>query len=195
MTLNIVTDPGRIDLPVPSSTAASCLIASLWNPPWSVTIHIIMMIIQEKRAMFILCMYVCVFILFICNCTCGHDCICISASAASLSACVCLCFSASVLMYAVITVCVSLAMLFYQRREERPVTIVMRGIYISYLAVNHFDLFPSCLIPKRQVCFCLCVWVHACICVFVSVWLCWLEFVSMNKSCVYACAHNWLVLK
>ncbi len=70
--------------------------------------------------------------------------------------------------------CVSLMMLFCQRREETPVTIVMRGIYISYLAVNHSDLLPSCLIPTRQVCVCQCVCVSVivliCICKYEHIW-------------------------
>lgn len=50
------------------------------------------------------------------------------------------------------SVWVLLMMLFCQRREKAPVTIVMRGIYISYLALNHSDLLFSCLFLTRQVC-------------------------------------------
>lgn len=81
--------------------------------------------------------------------------------------CVYLCLFAGVSGFAVTNVCVCLClmMLFCQRREETPVTIVMRGIYISYLAVNHSVLLSSCLIPTRQVCVCVCV--HACVCMHV----------------------------
>lgn len=58
--------------------------------------------------------------------------------------CCCHCMCASVW--------VLLMMLFCQRREKTPVTIVMRGIYISYLALNHSDLLFSCLFLTRQVC-------------------------------------------
>lgn len=58
--------------------------------------------------------------------------------------CCCHCMCASVW--------VLLMMLFCQRREKAPVTIVMRGIYISYLALNHSDLLFSCLFLTRQVC-------------------------------------------
>lgn len=52
-------------------------------------------------------------------------------------------------------------MLFCQRRERTPVTIVMRGIYISYLAVNHSDLLLSWLFHARKTGVCLgCICMH-----------------------------------
>ena len=44
VTINIVTDPGRIDLPVSASTAISCLITTLWNPLRFIIINIIIII-------------------------------------------------------------------------------------------------------------------------------------------------------
>ena len=63
-------------------------------------------------------------------------------------------------------------------REKTAVTVVMRGIYITYLAVKHSDLLISCLFHTRQVCLCCNLYVQTirakphgsdCVCIEVHI--------------------------
>lgn len=115
MTLNIVTDPGRIDLPVSARTAASCLITTPRHPPLSIIIN---SIVRKNSSIFI-CLSLCLFV---------------SSSGISTSKLAALFVSVEARVQLVIyrCVCVNDAIL-PEGRQKSPVTIVMRGIYISYL--------------------------------------------------------------
>lgn len=65
VTLNIVTDPGCIDLPVQASTATSCLITTVWNYHYhhhplgkkSIEIHIYCMCLYVFVSVYLSCLF------------------------------------------------------------------------------------------------------------------------------------------